>query len=100
MYLGYLIYLKLCVPRNIKLLFLTLFLTTTVTSPLFAFSQQVKDAQVLLNSLGFDAGPEDGLDGRSTKLALIEFYASQQKTFDGQLSDNIHALINGSHYST
>ena len=64
-------------------------------SPLFAFSQQVKDAQVLLNSLGLDAGPEDGLDGRKTKLALIEFYAAQQKTFDGQLSDNkLFDLIN------
>ena len=58
------------------------------TSPLFAFSQQLKDAQVLLNSLGFDAGPEDGHDDRKTKIALIEFYAAQQKTFDGQLSDN------------
>ena len=55
----------------------------------------MKDAQVLLNSLGFDAGPEDGLDGRKTKLALIEFYAAQQKTFDGQLSDNeLFDLIN------
>ena len=50
---------------------------TIAGSPLFSFSQQVKDAQVLLNSLGFDAGLEDGLDGRRTKLALIEFYASQ-----------------------
>ena len=83
MHVCFLLYFKLCVLRNIKLLFLTLFLTTAVTSPLFAFSQQVKDAQVLLNSLGFDAGPEDGLDGRRTKQALIEFYAAQQKTFDG-----------------
>ena len=95
MHVCFLLYLKLCVLRNIKLLFLTLFLTTAVASPLFAFSQQVKDAQVLLNSLGFDAGPEDGLDGRRTKLALIEFYAAQQKTFDGQLSDNeLFDLIN------
>ena len=95
MCLDYSIYLKLCVLRNIKLFFLTLFLTTATTLPLFAFSQQVKDAQVLLNSLGFDAGPEDGLDGSRTKLALIEFYASQQKTFDGELSDNeLFDLIN------
>ena len=68
---------------------------TIACSPLFSFSQQVKDAQVLLNSLGFDAGLEDGLDGRRTKLALIEFYASQQKTFDGELSDNeLFDLIN------
>ena len=73
----------------------TLLVLNFSTSPLFAFSQQVKDAQVLLNSLGFDAGTEDGLDCRRTKLALIEFYASQQMTFDGQLSDNeLFDLIN------
>ena len=95
MHVCFLLYLKLCVLRNIKLLFLTLFLTTAVASPLFAFSQQLKDAQVLLNSLGFDAGPEDGHDDRKTKLALIEFYAAQQKRFDGQLSDNeLFDLIN------
>ena len=65
-----------------------MFLTTAETSALFAFSQQVKDAQVLLNSLGFNAGPEDGLDGDKTKLALVEFYSSQQKTFDGELIEN------------
>ena len=78
----------------IRLFFFIAALTIT-GFPAFAFSQQVKDAQVLLNSLGFDAGLEDGLDGRRTKLALIEFYASQQKTFDGELSDNeLFDLIN------
>ena len=66
----------------------TLLVLTLSTSPLFAFSQQPRDAQVLLNSLGFDAEPEGGLDASRTKLTLIEFYASQQKMFDGQLSDN------------
>ena len=61
---------------------------TVLGQPVFAFSQQVKDAQVLLNSLGFNAGPEDGLDGDKTKLALVAFYSSQQKTFDGELSEN------------
>ena len=65
-----------------------LLVLTLSTSALFAFSQQVKDAQVLLNSLGFNAGPEDGLDGDKTKLALVAFYSSQQKTFDGELSEN------------
>ena len=44
-------------------------------------SQQVKDAQVLLNGLGLNAGPEDGLNGEKTNSALIEFYSFQQKTF-------------------
>ena len=61
---------------------------TVLGPPVFAFYQQVKDAQVLLNSLGFNAGPEDGLDGEKTNSALIEFYSSQQKTFDGELSEN------------
>ena len=83
-----LIHLKRCFLRYNKFFVLALFLTTAVASPLFAFSQQVKDAQVLLNSLGFNAGIEDGLDGEKTNSALIEFYSSQQKTFDGELSKN------------
>ena len=57
-------------------------------TPVFAFSQDIEDAQVLLNSLGFDVGPEDGISGDRTKSALIEFYTSQNKTFDGLLSEN------------
>ena len=50
----------------------------TVLGPrVSAFSQQVKDAQVLLNILGLNAGPEDGLDGEKTNSALIEFYSFQ-----------------------
>ena len=91
----YLRYLKPLFCKYMQLVTVTLPLVTLSTSPLFAFSQQLKDAQVLLNSLGFDAGPKDGLDSRKTKLALIEFYAAQQKTFDGQLSDNeLFDLIN------
>ena len=55
----------------------------------------MKDAQVLLNSFGFGLRPDEGLDGRRTKLAMIEFYASQQKTFDGELVQNeLFNLIN------
>ena len=69
------------------ILLLLLFVGNSNT-PTFAFSQDVKDAQVLLNSLGFDAGPEDGISGAKTEAALSEFYASQEKTFDGFLSEN------------
>ena len=74
-----------------RILFFILLLLLFVGSgqtPAFAFSQDVKDAQVLLNSLGFDAGSEDGISGAKTKAALSEFYASQEKTFDGFLSEN------------
>jgi hypothetical protein len=54
-------------------------------APAFAFSQEVKDAQVLLNSLGFDAGVEDGISGNQTNAALLEFYSWKQKSFDGVL---------------
>ena len=77
---------------------LTLFLVITlalscsvwfsIPSAGFAFSQDIKDAQVLLNSLGFDAGQGDGINGSKTKSALIEFYLSQQKIYDGVLSEN------------
>ena len=63
-----------------------LFLMSGTTG--YAFSQDVKDAQVLLNSLGYDAGVEDGISGNKTKAALNDFYSSQQKAFDGVLNEN------------
>jgi len=56
MHFSFSLNLKRSVARYIKFFFLTLFLTTAGTSPLFAFSQQVKDAQVLLHKLGFYKG--------------------------------------------
>lgn len=79
----------MCSPGRILAFVLLLLLPiTSGHTPAFAFSQDVKDAQVLLNSLGFDAGPEDGISGAKTEAALSEFYASQEKTFDGFLSEN------------
>lgn len=79
----------MCSPGRILAFVLLLLLPiTSGHTPAFAFSQDVKDAQVLLNSLGFDAGSEDGISGDKTKAALIEFYASQEKTFDGILGEN------------
>ena len=45
-------------------------------------------AQELLTKLGYTPGPIDGSYGAKTKYALENFYASQNKKFDGELSSN------------
>ena len=53
-----------------------------------AHANSVADAQRLLNQLGYNAGPADGLFGGKTKSALEEFYLLTGDTFDGNLSTN------------
>ena len=45
-------------------------------------------AQELLTKLGHTPGPIDGSYGAKTKYALENFYAAQNKKFDGELSAN------------
>jgi len=61
------------------------FLLFTATS---ALSGTVDKAQLLLNRLGFNAGPVDGAYGKKTKGALEAFYVNQGGTFDGKLDLN------------
>ena len=53
-----------------------------------AQANPVADAQRLLNQLGYNAGPVDGLFGGKTKYAIEEFYLVKGDTFDGKLSTN------------
>ena len=48
----------------------------------------VQITQQLLTNLGYDPGTIDGSYGGKTKRALVQFYASQDKVFDGALSLN------------
>ena len=57
------------------------FSTTTLAN-------DVRTAQDLLTKLNYKPGPVDGSFGRKTKRALENFYANQNQTFDGELSDN------------
>ena len=50
--------------------------------------RRVKTAQHYLNALSFNAGPEDGIYGRKTELALQLFYSQQGQKYDGRLSAN------------
>ena len=53
-----------------------------------ALSGTVDKAQLLLNRLGFNAGPVDGAYGKKTKGALEAFYVNQGGSFDGKLDLN------------
>ena len=69
-----------------KLATLICFLLLTYSTP--ALANDVLTAQQLLTELGYNSGPVDGSYGRKTERALIKFYATQNKNFDGELSAN------------
>ena len=51
-------------------------------------ANDVLTAQELLTKLGYTPGPIDGSYGSKTKYALENFYAAQNKKFDGKLDEN------------
>jgi len=51
-------------------------------------ANDVLTAQKLLTKIGYTPGPIDGSYGSKTKYALENFYAAQNKKFDGELSKN------------
>ena len=60
-------------------------------------ANDVLTTQELLTELGYTPGPIDGNYGTNTKYALENFYAAQNKKFDGELSTNeISALTKAS----
>ncbi len=67
--------------KYIFALALSMFATT-------AISGTIEEAQRMLNVLGYNAGPVDGLYGKKTKDALSDFYESQNKQFDNKLDQN------------
>ena len=71
--------------KNISMILACIFL---VCSSAYASSPEVKNVQYLLNQIGFNAGKEDGLYGNTTKKALVDFYESQGKIFDGSANQN------------
>ena len=71
-----------------KKLLLILVCVFVTYSNVYAASSKVKNVQYLLNQLGFNAGKEDGLYGNTTKKALIAFYESQGRLFDGSINQN------------
>ena len=78
--------------RFLVFIFLTI---ACFTKPVFA--NDVLKIQELLTNLGYTPGPIDGSYGSKTKYALENFYAAQNKKFDGELSENeISALTKAS----
>jgi len=51
-------------------------------------SADTAEIQRMLNVLGFNAGVADGIYGKKTQNALIKYYKSKNRTFDGDLDDN------------
>ena len=72
--------------QKIKLIIFIIFSLMFFTSPLKA--NDVLVAQQLLTELGYAPGPIDGSYGGKTRAALENYYAAQNKKFDGNLSSN------------
>lgn len=54
-------------------------------APVANAALQVRDAQHRLNQLGYNAGPEDGVMGRATRAALMEFQRTERLPATGRL---------------
>ena len=59
--------------RQFKILsFVILMITSSITYP--QANTLTTQIQIMLNELNFNAGPEDGIYGKQTKAALVNFY--------------------------
>ena len=77
---------------NIQKLLATTVLTVAVGTMATA-SQDVYASQKMLNSLGYNAGPIDGIVGSKTTSAMKDYYADKGMTFDGTIDGNEVALL-------
>ena len=77
---------------NIQKLLATTVLTVAVGTMATA-SQDVYASQKMLNSLGYNAGPIDGIVGSKTTSAMKNYYADKGMTFDGTIDGNEVALL-------
>ncbi|MDF2548548.1 MAG: hypothetical protein K0R93_3446 [Anaerosolibacter sp.] len=57
--------------------------------------QDVREVQERLNTLGFDAGLEDGIFGESTRQAVMQFQRSKGLTPDGIVGPNTYTALLG-----
>ena len=79
----------------LRILVILFFGLISFNDPVMA--NNVLEAQKMLTKLGYAPGPIDGGYGTKTKNALENFYAAQNKKFDGELSENeISALTKAS----
>ena len=67
----------------LKVISMLLFLVSMAST--VSGSEVIKEAQRILNDLGFNAGAVDGLWGSKTEAALNKFYDKQGLAFDGEL---------------
>jgi len=51
-------------------------------------SDGTREAQKLLNKLGYNVGTVDGIYGKKTERALEEFYSTRSDFYDGTLDGN------------
>ena len=75
----------------LKVISMLLFLVTMAST--VSGSEVIKEAQRILNDLGFNAGAVDGLWGSKTEDALNKFYDKQGLAFDGEVDPRAQQLL-------
>ena len=58
-----------------------------------AKSLDVRQAQKMLNQLGYKAGSVDGIAGKNTNRAMQDFMTSVGRTFDGSIDSEEVSLL-------
>ena len=79
--------------KLLKLIFFTTALSLVCNIGLSEVNLKLKQAQEILNEMGYEAGTSDGLWGRKTKTALQKFFKSNDLFFDGIFNDDDLLLL-------
>ena len=76
-----------------RLKFIFLGVTLSLLGSVASGSSDIKSSQIMLNQLGYKAGPADGIVGSKTTNAMTNYYADKGMTFDGTIDGNEVALL-------
>ena len=76
-----------------RLKYIFLAVTFSLIGSVASGSSDIKSSQIMLNQLGYKAGPADGIVGSKTTSAIKNYYADKGMTFDGTIDGNEVALL-------
>ena len=76
-----------------RLKFIFLAVTFSLLGSVASGSSDIKSSQIMLNQLGYKAGPADGIVGSKTVKAITEYLDGKGIKFDGKIDQNEIRLL-------